>query len=174
MDCFDLEIDTDIDIDSSQDESAHSSSESNENPSRHHMRSLVFHLLYAMDSFSYDVSLEAIVDNFNRGFNLDIPHEGEIVTMARAIIDDRQQLDDVIKSVLDKWRLERLGCCTRLILRLSLWELLHTQTPGTIIINEAIELAKCFAERDAYKFINGVLDEVLKRISAPKSDGAQS
>jgi N utilization substance protein B len=38
-----------------------------------------------------------------------------------------------------------------------------TDTSPTIIINEAVELAKCFAEKDAYKFVNGILDEALKK-----------
>ena len=50
----------------------------------------------------------------------------------------------------------------KLILRLALWELLHTDTDPVVIINEAVELAQCFAEQDAYKFINGVLDSYRK------------
>ena len=38
----------------------------------------------------------------------------------------------------------------------------HTDTASTVIINEAIELAKAFSEKDAYKFINGILDEAAK------------
>ena len=41
--------------------------------------------------------------------------------------------------------------------------MLHTATPHRIIINEAIELAKCFSEKDAYKFINGILDEAVRK-----------
>ena len=41
--------------------------------SRREVRSLIFHLLYAMDAFDYDVSLQGVVDNFNRGFNIAIP-----------------------------------------------------------------------------------------------------
>ncbi|HML19849.1 MAG TPA: transcription antitermination factor NusB, partial [Candidatus Dependentiae bacterium] len=62
------------------------------------------------------------------------------------------------------WRFDRLGVCTKLILRLAVWELLHADEPHNIIINEAIELAKCFSEDDAYKFINGILDEAVKVI----------
>jgi len=43
------------------------------------------------------------------------------------------------------------------------WELLFTDTPTSIIINEAIELAKDFAEKDAYKFVNGLLDKVASK-----------
>lgn len=66
--------------------------------------------------------------------------------------------------LLANWRIERIGVCTRLILRIAAWELLHTEIEPRVVINEAIELAKCFCERDAYRFVNGVLDEALKRL----------
>jgi len=130
--------------------------------SRREMRSLIFHVLYAMECFDYDSSLEALIENFNRGFDLEIPRDCELVTVTRTIIEQRDILDANIKPLLVNWRFERLGVCTKLILRFALWELRETDTPSTIIINEAIELAKCFAEKDAYKFINGLLDEWIK------------
>ncbi len=126
-------------------------------------RSLIFHLIYAMEIYDYDVSLASLVDNFNRGFELEIDPQSPLVQTAQAIIDQRNLLDDNIKPLLANWRFDRIGVCTKLILRMALWEFINTDTDPKIIINEAIELAKCFAERDAYKFINGILDEFLKR-----------
>lgn len=132
--------------------------------SRREVRSLVFHLLYAMDSFEYDSSLNAIVDNFNRGFELMIPVNSEVFKIAQEIINHRNDLDQEIKPLLHNWRFDRVGVCTKLILRFALWELNHTKTPANIVLNEAIELSKCFAEKDAYKFINGILDEAVKKM----------
>lgn len=132
--------------------------------SRRDVRSLVFHLLYAMDAFDYEEPLQTVVDNFNRGFNLSIPMDGELVAMVRSIIDHADELDDLYKNKLANWRFERIGLCTKLILRYAVWEMQHTKTDPRIIINEAVELAKCFAEQDAYKFINGVLDRVAKEL----------
>jgi N utilization substance protein B len=131
--------------------------------SRREVRSLIFHLLYAAESFDYKDSLAALVDNFNRGFELNIPTDGELVHVAQAVIDQRDALDEKIKPLLHNWRFDRLGVITKLILRYALWELDNTDTPSNVVINEAIELAKCFAERDAYKFINGLLDEHVKK-----------
>jgi len=130
--------------------------------SRREIRSLVFHLIYAMEAFDYSVSLQSIVDNYNKGMNFDIPFDCEAVTFAQSIIDERDALDTSIEPLLDNWRIERIGVCTKLVLRLSVWEIKHTQTPASIIINEAIELAKCFSEKDAYRFVNGILDEFCK------------
>ena len=132
--------------------------------SRREVRSLILHLLYAIDAFDYDISLEAIADNFNRGFELAIPFDSEVFKVAQKIIDKRDTLDEAIKPLLHNWRFDRIGVCTKLILRLALWELYNTKTSANIVMNEAIELAKCFAERDAYKFVNGILDEAVKKM----------
>jgi len=142
--------------------------------SRRELRSLIFHLLYAADAFEYQDSLHAIVDRFNRGFDLDIPQESEVVSIAQAVIDNRDALDEQFKPYLHNWRFERIGLCTKLILRMAFWEFNQKQIVSNIIINEAIELSKCFAEKDAYKFINGILDEAAKEIGIPQETEAES
>lgn len=131
-------------------------------------RSLIFHLLYAAEENSYDVSLESIADMLNRGFDTEIDLSGPEMSVAHAVIEQRDDLDTRLVPLLANWKLERVGVCTKLILRLALWELLNTDHAPSLVINEAIELAKCFAEVDAYKFVNGVLDEALKKIIEKK------
>jgi len=138
--------------------------------SRRDIRALIFHLLYAIESFNYETSLESVVDNFNRGLKLDIPLDCEVIEIAKSVIKERDSLDKMIEPLLDNWRLERIGVCTKLILRLSIWEIKNTDTPPNVIINEAIELAKCFSEKDAYRFVNGILDEICNEGSDEGSD----
>ena len=130
--------------------------------SRRDVRSLIFHLLYAAESFDYQESLQSIVDNYNRGFNLDIPFDSELVAVTGAIIQDRDELEKMYGTYLSNWRVDRVSVCTKLILLFGIWELKNTDTDARIIINEAIELAKCFAEEDAYRFVNGILDSIAK------------
>lgn len=122
-------------------------------------RAAIFHLLYSIDSLAYEVSLEAIVDNMSRGFQCVVAVDGPLFEKARSIIEQREELDTEIKPLLHNWRFDRLGTCTRLILRIAIWEFLNSDLDPSVIINEAVELAKCFAEADAHKFINGLLDE---------------
>lgn len=122
-------------------------------------RALIFHLLYSADSFDYEVSLEAIAENISREYGyIILPHDF-VFTTASAIIDHRIDLDQAILPLLANWRFERLGVITKLILRYAFWEFLHTETPPFVVINEAVELTKCFAETNAFRFVNGVLDE---------------
>jgi N utilization substance protein B len=133
-----------------------------EDLSRRDVRSLVFHFLYAAEAFEYEESLQAIIDNFNRGFDLEVPLDGEIFNIVNAIITNRDELEKTYEPYLANWRSERVSVCTKLILLFGIWELKNTETDARIIINEAIELAKCFAEEDAYRFVNGILDPVSK------------
>lgn len=128
--------------------------------SRRDMRSLIFHILYAVESHEYEESVEAIADNLSRGFSIVITPDSEVVTISRHVINLRDSLDEAYKPLLTNWRFDRISVSIKLILRLAVWELLHTDTDQRIIINEAVELAKCFAEEDAYRFINGILDGV--------------
>ena len=127
-------------------------------------RALIFHLLYAAEGYDYQTNIETLVTSLNKGFELEIPLKSPLVQTAREVIEHREALDQTYKPYLSNWRIERIGVCTKLILRYAIWELFNTQTSPTIIINEAIELAKSFAEKDAYKFINGILDEIAKKL----------
>lgn len=133
------------------------------NLSQRDRRSVIFHLLYLADSYDYTLSMQALADNLNRGFDLSISLDGPLVSVAQAVVNNRDALDTLYQPFLANWRLERLSICTKLILRYAVWELLNTDTNPTIVINEAIELAKCYAEKDAYKLINGILDQIVKQ-----------
>jgi N utilization substance protein B len=130
--------------------------------SQRDLRALAFSFIYAVDRHEYTMDLDAVVASYKDKFELVLDEDSYAITLARGIIDHRDELDEVIKPLLKNWKFERLGCCTRLILRLALWELMQDQASASVIINEAIELSKAFAEKDAYKFINGILDEFSK------------
>ncbi len=129
---------------------------------RRTIRSLAFHLLYSMDRLDYTVPFDKVIDKFKVGFDLDIPDDSAVIEIVQDVIAKRSEIDEQIKPLLKHWSIDRLGCCTLLILRMAIWELNQKETAPSIVINEAIELAKAFAERDAYKFVNGILDEFCK------------
>jgi N utilization substance protein B len=132
--------------------------------SRRDERQVAFYLLYAIDRSEYSLSIDEVVRAFERGFEAKIPKSSFAYRSVKDIAETHKELDEFLTPFLKNWRLERLGCCTHLILLLSLWELQQAGAIGSVVINEAVELAKTFAEKDAYKFINGILDEVAKKI----------
>lgn len=128
-------------------------------------RALVLNLLYAIDALDYQESLEDLVANFNKGFEMSIDVSGPAAKTVQMIVDDRLRLDDMVKPYLQHWHYDRVNLMVRLILRYAVWEMLQKKNDPRIIINEAIELAKQFSEPDAYRLVNGVLDALLKNIS---------
>jgi N utilization substance protein B len=138
--------------------------------SRRNERILAFCLIYAADRSDYTINLEGLMQNLRDGYSLEVAHNTFIVTLVKGVMAEHEQLDERIKPYLKNWKLERLGCCTRLILRMALWELSQEGAIPAIVINEAIELAKLFAEKDAFKFVNGILDEAVKQIPGLPAD----
>jgi len=72
------------------------------------------------------------------------------------------ELDPIISSLAQNWRIERMAAIDRAILRLALAEMRATSTPASVVIDEAVELAKKFSSEDASAFINGILDAAAK------------
>lgn len=75
-----------------------------------------------------------------------------------------EQVESEIDKISDNWELEDIALLDRSILCLAAYELLFTDTPAPVVINEAIEIAKKFSSEASGKFINGILDALNKEI----------
>lgn len=71
-----------------------------------------------------------------------------------------ETVDARIKTRAEHWRIERMAIVDRNVLRLAVYEFLFTETPHTVVINEALEIARRFSTFEATQFINGILDAV--------------
>jgi N utilization substance protein B len=93
--------------------------------------------------------------------------DGELEAFALQLYDGACQhgadIDGRLSRAAENWRLHRMAVVDRNVLRLGVFELLHLpDTPATIAINEAIELARRFGAAGSPAFVNGVLDRVHK------------
>ncbi|ERG67072.1 MULTISPECIES: transcription antitermination factor NusB [Exiguobacterium] len=78
-------------------------------------------------------------------------------------LEKKDEIDELLIENLKNWRLDRLGNVERTILRMATYELLYVETiPDKVTINEAVELAKSFADEEAAKLVNGVLGNIIK------------
>jgi N utilization substance protein B len=78
-------------------------------------------------------------------------------------MEKRDDLDRIIRSVLDNWELERVSLVDRNILRFALAEVLYfPDVPSRVIIDEAIEVAHRYSSDDAGRFVNGLLDRLVR------------
>jgi N utilization substance protein B len=90
--------------------------------------------------------------------------------LVQGTLDHREKIDEMIRGQADNWRLERMPAVDRNVLRLAIYEMLHeTDTPKLVVVDEAIELAKKFGSEQSGRFINGLLDGLLKQHTFPGS-----
>jgi N utilization substance protein B len=85
--------------------------------------------------------------------------------LVEQITSHRDEIDELIQSVSENWRISRMAIVDRNILRIAVCELLYgDKMAPAIVINEAIEIAKKFSSENGAFFVNGILDAVRKRI----------
>jgi transcription antitermination protein NusB len=82
------------------------------------------------------------------------------------------EIDERIRSRAEHWRISRMAVVDRNVLRLAVYEFLFEPTPRTVIINEALEVARRFSSFEATQFINGILDAVKRDLDRerPQAD----
>ena len=89
--------------------------------------------------------------------------------LARDTVGRIGTIDPLIAGTAERWRPERMAVLDRLILRMAICEMLRDrETPGAVVINEALELARTFSTEESVKFINGMLDAVRKKLDAER------
>ena len=80
-----------------------------------------------------------------------------------------EKIDSKISEHATNWQLKRMAVIDRNVLRIGVFELLHTtDIPPKVTINEAVELAKKYGDMESSKFVNGILDKIHKLDVAPK------
>lgn len=76
------------------------------------------------------------------------------------VITYQKEIDNVANKYLKDWTIDRLGNTDQAILRIGIYELLYTENPEVVAINEAVELAKSYSDDKVRKMVNGVLDKI--------------
>ena len=121
--------------------------------------------------FQWDITHDSI-DQVAATFFQNQPEESDVVVdFARQLVmntvEHVEQLDEFIRRHAEHWRLDRMATVDRNILRLAVQEFLYDkETPKTVVINEAIEIARRFSAQESPLFINGVLDSIKKELEA--------
>lgn len=142
-------------------------------PNRHLLRLWAVQFLFQRDYNRYDTWEEA----------LELFLEGKKRKMSRkmrAFFDERidgvsmrlEELDRELKRNSDNWDLHRMGGVDRNVLRLAFFELLHcSDVPPVVAVNEAVQLAKELSSEESGKFVNGILDNVIRKLDRPLRQG---
>ena len=129
---------------------------------RHKARHFALQAIYQWQmtgDSAQEIERQFLEDQPLKGADLDYMHD-----LISGVVANAMDLDEIYSPFLSR-PLKDLDLVDKAILRLATFELKYRQEiPFRVIINEAIELAKSFAEQDSHKFVNGVLDKVVKQI----------
>lgn len=120
---------------------------------RYHIMTILYQIsLYEKNNIKYDVS-----DIIKEQIESEDDFVNEIV---KGVIEKKEEIDKLINNNLVNWHLDRLGLTDQAILRLAVYEILYTDTPNIVCIDEAVELSKKYSDEKVSKMINGVLDKI--------------
>lgn len=111
-------------------------------------------------------SLNELIEGFKENTDYDLSEiDLEYVTSTiKGIYDNLEVLDKTIEEYLVSWKMNRISKVNLSILRLGTYELMiNEDIPNKVAINEAVELTKKYSDETSVKFINGVLDKILKK-----------
>ena len=118
--------------------------------------------------FQWDIthdSIDQIAANFFEGQE----EMAAVADFARQLVirtvEHVEKIDSLIQRHAEHWRLDRMATVDRNLLRLATQEFLFdSETPKTVVINEAIEIARRFSSQESPQFINGILDSIKKEL----------
>jgi transcription antitermination protein NusB len=103
-----------------------------------------------------------------------LQEDPDLMAFAQSLIDgvrrNRSELDALLVKTAENWSLERMAATDRNVLRLGAYEILFTETPAAVAINEAVELAKRFGAAQSAPFVNGILDKFIEGHGKTASD----
>ena len=91
--------------------------------------------------------------------------------LVKGTISHSSEIDELIKQRTEHWRISRMAVVDRNLLRLAVYEFLfQPDTPKTVAINEALEIARRFSTHEATQFINGILDAIKRDLDENSED----
>lgn len=127
---------------------------------RHELREIVFKMLFQLDNTGLE--LETVLELEKE----EVQNNDYVKNTIKEVLFHKEEIDNIISENLKGWKLERLSKMDRQILRIAIYEIIYSEIPYKVSINEAVELSKKYSEKDdSYKFVNGVLKGVVEKVS---------
>ncbi|MBP3255901.1 MAG: transcription antitermination factor NusB [Clostridia bacterium] len=130
---------------------------------RTEIRELTFRLIYSteiqksMDDEQKDIYIEESEIKNNEEIEY-------INYVYNGIKENKEKIEKLISENLkEKWTIERISKIDIAILKVAIYELIYSELPYKIVINEAVELAKKYGDDSSRAFVNGVLASVVKK-----------
>lgn len=129
------------------------------------MRVLYQIFLYKKNKIDYTTN--GVIEEYMNNIPLEerkIINTDFLKELVDGVLNNINDIDNNISKYLENWTIDRLGLTDQAIIRISVYELLYTNTPNLVCINEAIELSKKYSDEKVSKMINGVLDKIYHEV----------
>jgi N utilization substance protein B len=145
---------------------------------RHASRQVALQVLYAVDLATrsrpgeYGVTrmppaAEEVFESVAENFDLPEGARAFAKQLVCGVMRRRDELDALLAQHARNWRISRMAAVDRNVLRIAVYELLRTDTPTSVLLDQAIELARRFGDEPSPAFVNGVLDAVAHAVERP-------
>ena len=127
---------------------------------RRKSRELAMQALFYMDMNPID-SEETNLERFCTNFTLSKKARPFFLKLVNGVLQTKSELDSIIEKFSDHWKIGRMACVDRNIIRIAVYELLYCRDiPSKVSINEAVDIGKKFGTEESGSFINGILDSI--------------
>ena len=132
-------------------------------------RYICLQLLYSAE-MSKEYKTKDLLNNFFKGINalfenITKAQISYIEKLYKVTIDNKKEVDNIIKDKLNNWDMKRVAAIDKAILRMSISEMLYIdEIPPKVSITEGVEIAKVFSTDDSSSFVNGILDAVYNKV----------
>lgn len=126
---------------------------------RSELRKIIMTILYQISVYDSNRIKYDVKDVIKESLKVENEFVNEIVY---GVLKNKTKIDEMANTYLKDWSIDRLGKTDGAILRMSIYEMLYTDTPDVVCINEAILLAKEYSDEKVKNMINAVLDGIMK------------
>jgi N utilization substance protein B len=135
---------------------------------RRESRELALQILYALEA-NPSVGIREMLQTFREEQTDVLSRVREFAEdIVRGVQERRQAIDEAIRARSKNWALARMPLVDLNVMRMATYELMYrSDIPKKVSINEAIEIARKFGDKDSPAFVNGILDEI---VACPKTE----
>ena len=123
---------------------------------RSELREVIMKVIYQVNLYNSDINYD-IDDLIKEQLEVENSFVNDTV---KGIIENQNTINELANKYLKDWTMDRVNKVDQAILSLGIYELMYTDTPSVVSINEAIELSKKYSDEAVTKMINGVLDKI--------------
>ena len=123
------------------------------------LREKIMVILYQLD-IAKDQKLNVSIDDTIKA-NVEVENEF-VKQVVYGCVTYKDKIDNLANKYMNDWSIDIIDKTGAAILRMAIYELMYTDTPEVVVINEALELSKKYSDDNVRKIINAVLDKIIK------------